>query len=269
VLSRPRHRQRDPASGCGRAAEFQLRHASTNVAEGPISENQEGSSLFFKVKERTIANCWGTMEIPDKNTLLLLPNEILATARGRLAGGSLTANAFQVGLFCLLLSAFLYISGLPSRVTADIIPLAQHALNFAGLHEPILARRLTLPIVAHLLHLSNRGIIVIPILCNFLTLVILYYELALAMTEILAFLSVMLLSLTTMTIIGNTWLGMPDPISNLMGVACMASKSPTLIAVYSVIGLQSDERFALMIPFILLWHIKDCANFIIRPLEDG
>jgi hypothetical protein len=201
------------------------------------------------------------MGIPDKNTLLLLPSEILAKASARFTGGSLIANAFRVGLFCLLLSAFLYIGGLPSRVTDDIIPLAQHPLNFSALHEPILARRLTLPLVAHLLHLANRGIIIITIACNFLTLVILYYVLALAMTETLAFLTVMLLSLTTMTIIGNTWLGMPDPISNLMGVASMAAKSPILIAVYAVIGLQSDERFALIIPFILLWHIKDCVSF--------
>jgi len=30
----------------------------TNAAEGPISEKKGGSSLFFKMKERTIANGW-------------------------------------------------------------------------------------------------------------------------------------------------------------------------------------------------------------------
>jgi hypothetical protein len=204
--------------------------------------------------------------IEEPDPPLSLPARILDSARRRLASGPLIADAFRIALFCLFLSAFLAPpgvrdnGGMPGRVTADIIPLARHPLNFAALHEPILARRLTLPVAAHLLHLANRGIIAIPIVCNFLTLVLLYCELTLAMNESFAFLSVMLLSLTTMTIIGNTWLGMPDPISNLLGVACMASETPALVAVYSFFGLMNDERFTLIIPFFLLWKIKDRIN---------
>jgi len=192
--------------------------------------------------------------------LVALSDQILTKVRIWLTGGSLLANAWKVGFFCFALSAFLYLGGIPGRVTEDIIPLAYHPFDFVVLHSPILARRLTLPIMAHLLHLANRGIIVIPIVANFLTLVLLYYALALAMPETLAFLTVTLLSLTAMTVIGNTWLGMPDPISNLMGVACMASTNPMWIAVFAVIGFQTDERFAMMIPFILLWKIRDCAS---------
>ncbi len=38
--------------------------AQHHAVEGPISEKKTGNSLFLRVKERTIANCWDKMEIP-------------------------------------------------------------------------------------------------------------------------------------------------------------------------------------------------------------
>ncbi|MBD2459667.1 hypothetical protein H6G89_01305 [Oscillatoria sp. FACHB-1407] len=155
----------------------------------------------------------------------------------------------------------MYSNNSPSRWD-DLLAMCANPLT-RNLHEPILAYRITLPVIAHSLGLygdrwSWRALLAtpgLPYLALIGTLAIVYVVVQRQTNSTVAALTSLALSLTHLTQWTNTHWGHPDSITHLAIAVTMLSPNVWLTGVMTVLGSLNDERFVVAIPFVLLWYI--------------
>jgi hypothetical protein len=127
--------------------------------------------------------------------------------------------------------------------------------------NPILAYRISVPIIAWALHLP-------PVICTFLPILFLIFSYAIIFYVVLehtadkkfSVLVVAGLSLTFFAHWTNRWLGFPDSFSHLVSALALISSNPFLLALYCIFGTLNDERWLFSVPFLLFWHGSNYAK---------
>jgi hypothetical protein len=120
---------------------------------------------------------------------------------------------------------------------------------------PILAYRISVPIIAWALHLP-------PVICTYLPILFLIFSYAIIFYVVLehtadkrfSILVVAGFSLTFFAHWTNRWLGFPDSSSHLVSALALLSSNPFLLALCCVFGTLNDERWLFSVPFLLFWH---------------
>lgn len=170
--------------------------------------------------------------------------------------------AVLMGFVCWGISTFLYAPPFwlsltggttpPSRID-DFIALCKNPLA-RDLHEPILAYRITTPLLAWLLGLRGFSGILLQYLAIPATLGLIYFAMARRTTRRIALLSTLGVACSYTFIWTNTKPGFPDSITHLAVAILLVTRHPILLVAATVLGTLNDERFVLAIPFLLLWH---------------
>jgi hypothetical protein len=132
---------------------------------------------------------------------------------------------------------------------------------FARDVNPILAYRISVPIIAWAFHLP-------PVLCTFLPILFLIASYAIIFYVVLertadkkfSVLVVAGLSLTFFAHWTNRWLGFPDSFSHLVSALALISSNPLLLALCCIFGMLNDERWLFSVPFLLFWHGSNLAK---------
>lgn len=157
----------------------------------------------------------------------------------------------SVGLSISLYAPSLWIP-LPARF-ADFAKLCAWPLA-RDLQEPILAYRITAPLLAYLLGLRGSLGLAVQYGANVVTFLVLYLALFRRIGHFLALLTCLGLALTPVAQLANTWPGFPDSVTNLALAGCLLTASPLTLAGLTCAGVLNDERFILGLPFVVLWH---------------
>src|SRR5262245_45796663 len=127
--------------------------------------------------------------------------------------------------------------------------------------NPILAYRITVPIIAWAFHLP-------PVICTFLPVfflissyaVIFYVVFQHTADRRFSVLIVAGLSLTFFAHWSNRWLGVPDSFSHLSSALALISSNPFLLALCCILGTLNDERWLFSVPSLLFWHGSNHAK---------
>jgi hypothetical protein len=125
----------------------------------------------------------------------------------------------------------------------------------------ILAYRISVPVLAWVLHLP-------PVICTLLPILFLISSYALIFYVLFertgdkqfALLVVAGLSLTFFALWTNRWLGYSDSFSHLCSAVALLSSNPFLLALCCIIGTINDERWLMSVPFLLYWHGSNHAK---------
>jgi hypothetical protein len=146
-------------------------------------------------------------------------------------------------------------------LTTDLTPRLLDFLKLCAnpfardLSEPIIAYRISVPVLAWILHLP-------PTVCTFIQLLFLIASYAVLFrvvsqrTENPAFsvLVVAGLSLTFFAHWTNSWLGFPDSFSHFCSALALISSNPLVLIFTCIFGTLNDERWIFSIPFVIYWH---------------
>lgn len=146
----------------------------------------------------------------------------------------------------------LFIPLYPSARINDLMRLAEHPLR-RDLTDSIVAYRLTVPVLAYLLHIRGLAVVSITYAANVAFIGTLFAALCTKTTRRVAFLGAGLIALSQAGQTGNTWLGYEDSLAHLCTAISLLTAGP-LVAVCMVAGFFADERIVLALPFVLLWH---------------
>ncbi len=132
---------------------------------------------------------------------------------------------------------------------------------FARDVNPILAYRISVPILAWGLQLPSVICTVLPILFLILSYAVLFYVVSNRTDDKeFAILVVAGLSLTFFGVWTNRWLGYPDSFSHLFSALALLSSNPFLLALCCIIGTLNDERWVMSVPLLLYWHGSNNAK---------
>ena len=132
------------------------------------------------------------------------------------------------------------------RLCAD--PFARNLI------EPLLAYRLTTPVLAWLLNLPPLGALALPYFINVVFLAVMFIALRKRLEALPAFLSVIIVALSFPLFWSNWNTGLPDSTTHLFTVIMMINPGVFVTAIASLLGFLNDERMILALPFVLLWH---------------
>jgi hypothetical protein len=150
---------------------------------------------------------------------------------------------------------WLHLSGggpTPSRVD-DFIALCRDPLT-RHLFEPILAYRITTPVLAWLLGLRGFSGVMVQYAAIVATLALVFDLLAGRTDRRLALVVTFGIACSYTIIWTNTHPGFPDSVTHLAVALALCMPDPFFIAGMTLLGTLNDERFVLSIPLILLWH---------------
>jgi hypothetical protein len=169
-------------------------------------------------------------------------------------------RAAVVSIACTSFSFVLYAPNLwegacDSRCQ-DVLAMAESPLAPAHLNWPLSAYRVSTPILAHLLQLRGMSVLAVPIASNILALGLLFHLLSKFLPPMLTGMTALAFALTQFTQVGNTWLGWPDPLSNVALLAIMLARNELMIAAAVALGGLNDERFLVALPLALGWHLS-------------
>jgi hypothetical protein len=132
---------------------------------------------------------------------------------------------------------------------------------FARDINPILAYRISVPIIAWTLQLSPAICALLPILFLISTYALIFFVLSKRTNDIKFSLMIVAgLSLTFFAHWTNRWLGYPDAFSHLCSALGLLSSNPLILAAICILGTLNDERWVLSIPFLLYWHGSNHAK---------
>jgi len=132
---------------------------------------------------------------------------------------------------------------------------------FARDVNPILAYRISVPVLAWLLQLPPIICISLPILFLIGSYAVVFHVISKRTGDKrFALLIVAGLSLTFFAVWTNRWLGYPDSFSHLFSALALVSSNPFLLALCCIIGTLNDERWLMSVPFLLYWHGSDQAK---------
>jgi hypothetical protein len=178
--------------------------------------------------------------------------ERMSPLRAALAAGFL---AWGVSTFFYAPPFWLHLAGggpNPSRVD-DFIALCHDPLT-RQLHEPILAYRITTPVLAWLLGLRGFSGVILQYAAIVATLALSFDVLAWRTDRRLALVVTLGIACSYTIIWTNTKPGFPDSVTHLAVALALCVANPFFAAGLTLLGTLNDERFVLSIPFILLWH---------------
>jgi len=162
-----------------------------------------------------------------------------------------------IGLFWCAISFLLYAPALflplyPDARIHDLMKMAEHPLR-RDLHEPILAYRLSIPVIAYLLQVRGLAVIAIGYLANVAFIGTLFAALRTRTTAHVAFIGAGLIALSSAGQSASTAFGCQDALAHLCTAILLLITGPAM-ALVSVIGIFADERFVLGVPFVSIWH---------------
>lgn len=140
----------------------------------------------------------------------------------------------------------------PSRID-DFIRLCQNPFA-RDLHEPVLAYRITTPMLAWLLGLRGFSGIILQYAAVIGTLALVFLAMSRRTDRTTAVWTTLGVAVSYTIIWTNTAPGVPDAVTHMAVAILLFSRNPFLTAVMTVMGILNDERFVLAIPFILCWH---------------
>jgi hypothetical protein len=129
-----------------------------------------------------------------------------------------------------------------------------------GLSEPIVAYRVTAPTIAWLMGLRGASGLLVQYAAIIAMLAVTFHAMAKRTDRRLALLVTLGIAGTFAVVWPNTKPGFPDSVTHLATAIALAWSSPVVALAMTVCGALNDERFALAIPFILLWHAWSCAS---------
>ncbi len=224
---------------------------------------RQANSLLFRFRKADIvtappatatesaASRQGTPRLP-------LPSALLPGPFAAWEALSFPAQCVAVGLFWCVVSFLFYAPPLfvpiyPDARIVDLMKLTEHPLR-RDLFEPILAYRLSTPLIGYLLHVHGLWIVVVQYLANVAFLSLLFAVFCQRTSRRLAFFGVALIALSQAGQVGNTWIGYQDSLAHLCATACMFTAGPAIAPLAVIAGL-ADERFVLAAPFVALWHL--------------
>jgi hypothetical protein len=123
------------------------------------------------------------------------------------------------------------------------------------LSEPIVAYRISVPVLAWVLHLPPAVCTVIQLLFLILAYAVIFRVVA-KRTENPAFavLVVAGLSLTFFAHFTNRWYGYLDSFSHLCSALALISANPLVLICTCIFGTLNDERWIFSIPLLIYWH---------------
>jgi len=162
------------------------------------------------------------------------------------------AVVWALGLFWKYPQGFLSLAHFPRlddflKLCAD--PLAR------DLNEPIVAYRLTAPVISYTLGLGPG----LSVLLGWIALALSYATCWVALRaragSLYALLVVFGLSQSFFAHASIRWLGIPDSITMLALSCCLVSRNTVVVAAATLLGVMNDERFLLAAPALLVWHL--------------
>jgi hypothetical protein len=165
--------------------------------------------------------------------------------------------ALLVGFAVWFLSIFLYapplwqvskLSRLADFLSQSANPLTRH------LAEPILAYRITTPVIAWILQLRGLNAFAIQYVAHIFTFSIIYLVLERRAGRSTALLTCLAISLTYVTQWPNTHPGYSDAVTHLAIAITLFSPNFGVVALSTILGMLNDERFVLAMPFVFFWH---------------
>lgn len=157
---------------------------------------------------------------------------------------------WALGLFWKWPQAFLMLNHFPRlddflKLCAD--PLARN------LNEPIVAYRITTPLIAYLLDFGAGESVLIAWVALALGYATCWVALRHYTGGAFALVVVFTLSQSFYAHTSIRWLGIPDSVTLLSLACCLVSSNPLLLAVATIVGMMNDERFLIAVPSLLVW----------------
>jgi hypothetical protein len=132
---------------------------------------------------------------------------------------------------------------------------------FARDVNPILAYRISVPVVAWILQLPPLICTSLPILFLISSYAVVFYVVSERTGDKrFALLVVAGLSLTFFGLWTNRWPGYPDSFSHLFSALALLCPNPLLLALCCIVGTLNDERWLMSVPFLLYWHGSNQAR---------
>lgn len=171
----------------------------------------------------------------------------------------LTSLAVGVGAWCLSISLyFSWVRMLPENRYRwdDFLRLCENPFN-RELVESILYYRISVPLVAYVLHLPPLAAFAIQYIALILTLSMVFWLIARKFSPISSFWFVVSLALTSLTVWVNSRPGFADSVTHLIAATCMLPIPPLAYIPLLIFGAFNDERMLLALPFILFWKFPD------------
>ena len=155
---------------------------------------------------------------------------------------------YSPSLWVLLAPGGMSLSRIPDYLAMCADPLTR------ALNEPILAYRITTPLLAWVLNLPVWACLALPHLFSIAALACVLRAVRRMTDERNAILLCAAIAFSYALIWSNTKPGVPDGVTHWAVSVCFLSISPVLAAITTIVGAMNDERFVLSIPFLLLWH---------------
>ncbi len=140
----------------------------------------------------------------------------------------------------------------PARIV-DFIALCANPFE-RDLNEPILAYRITTPMLAWILGLRGISGLVIQYASIPATLGLIFVAMAARTDRQIAFLATLGVALSFAIIYTNTKPGLPDSVTHLAVASLLLTRNRCFQIAMTVLGALNDERFVLAIPFLVLWN---------------
>jgi hypothetical protein len=144
--------------------------------------------------------------------------------------------------------------------TSDFLILCDNPLA-RNLTEPIMAYRITVPLIAWALHLPDWGALLLPFVFNILFIASLFLLMRRRVSAVAALLISLIVSLSSAVSHANNVPGeVTDTASHLCAVIMMLSEAPLCATIFLFLGLLNDERMIFALPFVMMWHYPPRPN---------
>jgi len=157
---------------------------------------------------------------------------------------------WALGLFWKWPQAFLMLNHFPRL--DDFLKLCDDPLA-RNLNEPIVAYRVTTPVIANLLGLGAGESVLIAWVALALSYATCWVALRRHTGGFFALVVVFTLSQSFYAHTSIRWLGIPDSVTFLSLACCLVSSNPLIVAVATIVGTMNDERFLIAVPSLLVW----------------
>ena len=123
-----------------------------------------------------------------------------------------------------------------------------------------MAYRITVPLVAWILHLPPLAALVLPYFAHVGFLSVCFVALRRRATPGTAFLTTAIISLSFALFWSNWRPGFTDTVTHLLSVSLLLTTSPALVYAAILGGLLNDERMVLALPFVVCWNYPPSAT---------
>lgn len=158
----------------------------------------------------------------------------------------------MLGLFWKWPQGFFAINHFPRL--DDFLKMCADPLT-RDLNEPILAYRITTPVLAKILSLGPGASALFAWLALALSYGTCWVSMRRFTNSLFALIIVFTLSQSFFAHTSIRWLGLPDSVTLLAIACCLFVKNPWPFSVATFLGMMNDERFFLAIPGLVVWKV--------------